>query len=55
MEIFGGKQLRGSWYVCKRPKPEAIWFTIEDQQKTQLRRALLGPEQTSKTVLQKYS
>ena len=55
VEIFGCKQLRQGWYVYKRPKPEAIWFTRKNQQKTQLRRALLGPEQTSKSVLQKYS
>lgn len=31
---FGDKQLKGSWHVCKRPKPEAIWFSRENQQKT---------------------
>lgn len=49
---LGGKQWRGGWY-SKKHKSEAIWFIRENQQKRQLGRAFLGPEQTSKIILQK--
>lgn len=53
---FGDKQLRGSWYLFENNKPHyrPVNFTRQDQRKRQLRRALLGLEQISKTGLKNY-
>lgn len=51
---FGGQQVRGSWYIYESQRSDNL-PERPAKETDLLRRALLGPEQTSKTVLQKYS